>query len=355
MLTHTWRMLKAARHGGSGHHRARFLPSKTSSLLQLAALCAFALTLVPASPTRATTLYSCVGKSGETAFTSDRAGFHKCRRIHVDALPVMHTPKLALPASAASVKHAASSVSPAASVVATAAHRGEVWQYRQRPAAEVPAVPKGMDGRNARVLRGSVYRIRHADGSIEYTNVSPHGALARGAQTKTLFTYMATCVACNLHSTIHWADVPLRLDAYAGAIRAAAARYAVQPSLLRAVIHAESGYNPRAMSAKGAQGLMQLMPSTAASMGVSNAFDPADNIRGGARYLAQLLKTFHGDERLAEAAYNAGPDAVRKFGGVPPFAETRIYVKRVSLLHKRYRKALRRADALASGGGNHAD
>ena len=196
-------------------------------------------------------------------------------------------------------------------------------------------MPKG-----ARVLRGAVYKVEHADGSIEYTNVRPRGRRARGASTRTLFTYIATCVACNVHSGIDWAHVPLRLDAYAPTIRAASAKYGVDPALVRAVIHAESAFNPRAVSAKGAQGLMQLMPSTASDMGVNNAFDARQNIRGGARYLARLLKTFHGDARLAAAAYNAGPDAVQKYGGVPPYAETRVYVRRVALLHHRYRQAM---------------
>jgi soluble lytic murein transglycosylase-like protein len=85
---------------------------------------------------------------------------------------------------------------------------------------------------------------------------------------------------------------------------------------------------------------MQLMPGTASDMGVLDAFDAAQNIRGGARYLAQLLKTFDGDERLAAAAYNAGPGAVLRYNGVPPFAETQVYVKRVGELRRRYGAAV---------------
>jgi soluble lytic murein transglycosylase-like protein len=155
-----------------------------------------------------------------------------------------------------------------------------------------------------------------------------------------LFTYIDTCVACNLHSPVDWAHVPLNLTAYTDAVRSAAAEYGVDPALLRAVIHAESAFNPHAMSAKGAQGLMQLMPGTASDMGVVDAFDAAQNIRGGAQYLAQMLKNFGGDERLATAAYNAGPGAVQRYADVPPFAETRVYVERVATLRERYRKAL---------------
>lgn len=116
---------------------------------------------------------------------------------------------------------------------------------------------------------------------------------------------------------------------YENIIRASADKYGVSASLIKAVIHAESGYNPNAISRKGASGLMQLMPGTARSLKVSNSLDPKDNVEGGVKYLRFLLDTFRGDVSLALAAYNAGLNKVAKFGGIPPYTETRTYVNRV--------------------------
>jgi soluble lytic murein transglycosylase-like protein len=112
-------------------------------------------------------------------------------------------------------------------------------------------------------------------------------------------------------------------------VNEASGRYRLDPDLVNSVIKAESGFNARAVSPKGAQGLMQLMPGTASELGVSNVFDPQANVEGGTRYLRELLERYNFDLRKALAAYNAGPQRVEQFGGIPPYYETRAYVARV--------------------------
>ena len=114
-------------------------------------------------------------------------------------------------------------------------------------------------------------------------------------------------------------------------------QYGVDSALVKAVIHAESGYNPSAVSPKGAQGLMQLMPKTAQGLKVADSFNPSDNIRGGVRYLKFLLDTFKGNESLALAAYNCGLGSVAKYGGIPPYPETQTYVTKVLSYRNNYR------------------
>ena len=179
-----------------------------------------------------------------------------------------------------------------------------------------------------------VYKWVDADGIVTYSNIAP----PEEGDFKVLnFPCYAADPKCR---SVRWEKVPLNTRSFAREIRSASEFSAVEESLIGAIIHAESAYQPDAQSPKGAQGLMQLMPATQKEVQVSNPFDPADNIRGGAKYLSKLLAEFNGNWELAAAAYNAGPGAVNKYGGVPPYDETREYVRRVRILYRRYGQAL---------------
>lgn len=129
-----------------------------------------------------------------------------------------------------------------------------------------------------------------------------------------------------------------RPSAYDDLIRDTAHQVSLDPMLIKSVMHAESAFRPDAVSHKGASGLMQLMPGTARRYGVSSIFDPRENVLGGARYLSDLIERFEGNLEWALAGYNAGENAVIRTGGIPPYEETRTYVKRVMGLYREYRK-----------------
>lgn len=326
--------------------------------------------LFAGAPACAAVLYKCDAADGSVAYVGNKAGFTSCKVLstYADSPPPRPAPAAAAVPAPGSVPVKQGwtyqeNVAPKAdfsTVVAAAAgaalaptfagtEAGAASSARTlAPAAAAPsaapvaaavAKPAATMAATAKpaskILRGAVYKVERKDGITEYTNVKP-----RGSAFAVLFTYIATCIACDVHSKIDFARTALNLDAYKDVVLAAASEYGVDRALLRAVIHAESAFNPLAVSNKGAQGLMQLMPGTAGDLGVSDAFDAVQNIRGGARYLAQLLKAFNGDAQLATAAYNAGPGAVQKYGGVPPYDETQVYVQRVAMLRDRYDKAL---------------
>lgn len=176
-----------------------------------------------------------------------------------------------------------------------------------------------------------VYKFTDKDGIVHYTNVRPVGQ--QKIQTFSFPCY-ASDPTCN---QLDWEKIPLNRGAFNEEIEAAAEVFAVDDALIRAIIHAESAYQPEALSPKGAQGLMQLMPATQEELQIVDVFDPLSNIEGGTLYLSRLLEQFDQSVELATAAYNAGPGAVSKYGGVPPYKETREYVRRVKILYRRYR------------------
>ena len=141
-------------------------------------------------------------------------------------------------------------------------------------------------------------------------------------------------------------SAPVEVEAW---IHENAERLDLDADLIRAVMQVESGFDPRATSHKGAMGLMQLMPQTAAMLAVNNPYDPRQNVRGGADYLRRMLQRF-GRVDLALAAYNAGPTAVERYGGIPPYRETRAYVEKVLRIH-RHDPSYRLPDLPRSGGG----
>lgn len=170
------------------------------------------------------------------------------------------------------------------------------------------------------------------DGSVAYSDRAPR-------KTDYQVIVYNSCYACSPLSTVDWRVTKLYLTEFNYSIDSAAKQHGVDPALVRAVIHAESNFNPLARSRKGAMGLMQLMPKTAKDMGIAvdDLTDPTQNIQGGVKYLAWLLDRFNGDTKLATAAYNAGPGAVAKYNGIPPYEETETYVSRVKILHQRYK------------------
>ncbi len=182
------------------------------------------------------------------------------------------------------------------------------------------------------VEKRKVYQYKQANGIMVFSDQQPLDADYQ--------VLLYECFACRPDSTIDWYKIPLFTSHFATDVALAAHRYQLDPALIRAVIHAESAFKPGAVSKAGAKGLMQLMPGTASDMGVDNPLNAQQNIRGGSRYLAQLLAQFNGDLDLACAAYNAGPSTVTQYRGIPPYPETQAYVKRVKILFKRYQKAL---------------
>jgi len=185
-----------------------------------------------------------------------------------------------------------------------------------------------------------IYRYVEEDGTIVYTNVKPD--TSAGSVKKLRKLKGRSFHAAPDHSTETAIPPPrsrMTQAEFDDHVVKSARRYRIPEALVLAVMHTESNFNPGAISPKGASGLMQLMPATARDMYVKDLFDVADNIEGGTRYLRFLANMFDGDMVKMVAAYNAGPDAVKKYGGkVPPYAETQAYVKKVLALYFKYRQ-----------------
>lgn len=180
----------------------------------------------------------------------------------------------------------------------------------------------------------TVYTFTDASGVIHFTNVPSdprYAGMARVPRGVSAYKYVKTSTA-----------YPPASDRYTPLVQKVAREHSLDQALLQAMIAAESGFDPHAVSRKGAVGLMQLMPETARRYGVRNLYDPAENIRGGAKYLRDLMRKFNNDLSLTLAAYNAGEDAIIQYGNrIPPYRETLLYVPRVLTLYRQYQSNVR--------------
>ena len=284
--------------------------------------------LLLAAPAVAGNVYRCAGADGSHGYSSRRIPGADCTVVG------RYSSHAARPARKVAATTTKPSGGPSADA-AFAAAPSVATPEPASPAAAPAAASRPADG--PRRITGQVYSYVQ-DGVRHYTSARPSGAFSA---LKTIqYSYIETCYACGARPGVNFGNVRLNTNAYGDEISAASKRYGVDEAVVRAIIHAESAFNPRALSRVGAQGLMQLMPATARRFGVGDAFDAAENIRGGVQYLAWLLKRFDGDVKLAAAGYNAGEGAVDKYKGVPPYAETQRYVERVGLLAARYRRTV---------------
>ena len=191
----------------------------------------------------------------------------------------------------------------------------------------------------APVAAQQIYVFKEKDGTIRFTNKRPKNQKKVKIFNSKGAKYARYSSLLGKHAAFVRSG-KLFKTTYSGYIAAASRRHKVSPSLIRAVIHAESAFNPSAVSPKGAMGLMQLMKSTSRRFSVRNPFNPEDNINGGVKFLSYLIKKYKGNLRLVLAAYNAGEGTVQKYRGVPPYRETQNYITKVLQLQKRYSKAI---------------
>jgi soluble lytic murein transglycosylase-like protein len=298
-----------------------------------------------ALPASAGTLYKCLGADGVPSYVSKRVSGAQCQVVshytpssahsQISTASQPSTPKL----NGSEVLGVAASNAP---TPATAVGASTAALVADASAAAVPAsataAARPNSGGTRRVVSGQVYSYIK-DGVRHYTSSKPKGAASVASVRTIKYSFIETCFACG-NPGVNFGRLRLNTTAYQNEIAAASREFGVEEAVLRAIMHAESSYNPMALSHAGAQGLMQLMPGTARRFGVTDAYNASQNIRGGAQYLAWLLKRFNGNLTLAAAGYNAGEGAVDRHGGVPPYRETQRYVERVAVLAERYRGAV---------------
>lgn len=280
------------------------------------------------SPASAGTLYKCVGGDGIPSYVSKRIRGASCSVVshHAPARQVGTSSSPTVPRAAVRNEPSPTAVPVTAAPVSTPA----------RPLAPAVSATKAQ-----RVVSGEVYSYIK-DGVRHYTSARPAQVASLGEVRTIRYSYIEKCYACTARPGVNFGSVRLNTTAYQNEIMLAAREFGVDEAVVRAIIHAESAFNPTALSRAGAQGLMQLMPPTARRFGVTDSYDASQNIRGGVQYLSWLLKRFNGNLTLAAAGYNAGEGAVDRHGGVPPYKETQYYVQRVAQLADRYRGELGR-------------
>ncbi|MEJ7745517.1 MAG: lytic transglycosylase domain-containing protein [Luteimonas sp.] len=303
----------------------------------LAVFCALAA--MAAGQAVAGTVYRCDSADGGRSYSSKRVSGASCTPISA------YSTKRSKSSSPASWMASAAPAGAVGSATTTTAVAGSPASVNANPPASFtptsfsPAKPAAPSYQAPRLVRGQVYSYIK-DGVRHYSSRAPKGVSGATAMRTIKYSFLETCYACGAKPGVNFGTLRLNMAAYNNEIAGAARQYGVDEAIVRAIIHAESAFNPNALSRVGAQGLMQLMPATARRFGVSNAFDAGQNIQGGVKYLAWLLKRFNGNLTLAAAGYNAGEGAVDKYKGVPPYSETRRYVERVGVLADRYRGTL---------------
>ncbi|KLD71324.1 lytic transglycosylase domain-containing protein [Xanthomonas pisi] len=303
-----------------------------------------------AAPASAGTLYKCVSGDGITSYLSKRQSGAACsvissytpdrsvRRLPAAPMPPAAAVSNASARSVASIDSGAPAtiISPPPRRAAGTAVAAPTLPVAERATSIMPAAAPAAAVNPRRVVSGQVYSYMK-DGVRHYTSARPRQVASIEGLRTIHYSFIETCYACGAKPGVNFGAIRLNTAAYQQEIASAAREFGVEEAIVRAIIHAESAYNPLALSRAGAQGLMQLMPGTARRFGVSDAYDASQNIRGGVQYLSWLLKRFNGDLTLAAAGYNAGEGAVDRYGGVPPYSETQRYVQRVGLLAGRYR------------------